>query len=177
MKSIIRLAWINTELLGGIGVALSERGLLRLRMFQPSREAFLALNQSYGKGEYRYEASGTREILEQLRAYLAQELKVFSAPIDWSGYTAFQQAVLQQTARIPYGETRSYGNLAAAVGKPGAARAVGQAEKNNQVPLIIPCHRVIGSSGALVGYGGSEDTSLKQKLLDFERAGLKQARG
>jgi methylated-DNA-[protein]-cysteine S-methyltransferase len=77
---------------------------------------------------------------------------------------------LERTLQIPYGETSSYGEIAAAIGKPKAARAVGQAEKNNQVPLVIPCHRVIGSDGSLTGYGGKGNVDLKAKLLVFEQA-------
>ena len=77
--------------------------------------------------------------------------------------------VLKATQAIPYGETRSYGQVAAVIGKPQAARAVGQAEKRNQVPLVIPCHRVIGSDGSLTGYGGSSNTDLKGRLIAFEK--------
>jgi len=80
--------------------------------------------------------------------------------------------VLQETLSIPYGETRSYGQISAAIGNPKASRAVGQAEKSNQIPLVIPCHRVIGSDGSLTGYGGKDNTDLKAWLLDFEKAGL-----
>jgi methylated-DNA-[protein]-cysteine S-methyltransferase len=95
---------------------------------------------------------------------------MFSVPIDWGGYTQFQKAVLEATQAIPYGETRSYGEIAAAVGNPNAARAVGQAEKRNQVPLVIPCHRVIGSDGGMTGYGGTTNTQLKTDLIDFENS-------
>ena len=76
---------------------------------------------------------------------------------------------MQETLAIPYGETRSYGEVAAAVGRPKAARAVGQAEKSNHAPLVIPCHRVIGSDGSLTGYGGPDNTDLKARLIAFER--------
>ena len=76
---------------------------------------------------------------------------------------------MKETLAIPFGETRSYGEVAAAIGRPKASRAVGQAEKRNQVPLVIPCHRVIGSDGSMTGYGGSENTDLKARLIAFEK--------
>jgi methylated-DNA-[protein]-cysteine S-methyltransferase len=141
-------------------------------MFQKSKAAFLTLNESYREGEYLFSEQETKPALDQLKAYLNYEIKQFSLPIDWSGYTKFQKDVLQETLSIPYGETRSYGQVAAAIGNPKASRAVGQAEKSNQVPLVIPCHRVLGSDGSLTGYGGKDHTDIKAWLLDFEKIGL-----
>jgi len=163
---------LQTEELGLIGVAVTARGLRRLRMFQKSKNDFLVLNESYHEGEYIFSNQETKPGIEQLRAYLNYEIKDFSLPIDWSGYTSFQKDVLQETLSIPYGETRSYGQISAAIGNPKASRAVGQAEKSNQVPLVVPCHRVIGSDGSLTGYGGKDNTDLKAWLLDFEKIGL-----
>jgi len=168
----IYLNILQTEKLGLIGVTVTAKGLRRLRMFQKSDKAFLVLNESYQEGEYTFSDQETKPVIEQLQAYLNYEIKQFSLPIDWSGYTAFQKDVLQETLSIPYGETRSYGQVAAAIGNPKASRAVGQAEKSNQVPLVIPCHRVIGSDGSLTGYGGKDNTDLKAWLLDFEKVGL-----
>ena len=174
MNPTIYLNILQTEKLGLIGVAITAKGLRRLRMFQKSDKAFLVLNESCQEGEYTFSDQETKPVMEQLQAYLNYEIKGFSLPIDWSGYTAFQKDVLQETLSIPYGETRSYGQVAAAIGNPKASRAVGQAEKSNQVPLVIPCHRVIGSDGSLTGYGGKDNTDLKAWLLDFEKAGLKR---
>ncbi|MEW1640756.1 methylated-DNA--[protein]-cysteine S-methyltransferase [Streptomyces sp. NPDC091219] len=101
----------------------------------------------------------------QLRAYFAGELKEFTLPLRLHG-TPFQQRVWDQLLRIPYGETRSYGDLADALGNPGASRAVGLANGKNPVGIIVPCHRVVGANGSLTGYGGGLDR--KQRLLDFE---------
>ena len=171
MAELIALNLIQSEMLGEIGIAVSPRGLLRLRMFQDGKEGFLKLNQAYDEGEYRYSVPETREAVEQIMAYLTGELREFSLPIDWKGYTDFQRDVLRQTLKIPYGQTRSYGEIAQAINRPKAFRAVGQAEKNNQVPLVIPCHRVIGSDGSLTGYGGKENTDIKARLLNFELFG------
>ncbi|MEU8030595.1 methylated-DNA--[protein]-cysteine S-methyltransferase [Streptomyces sp. NPDC049099] len=103
---------------------------------------------------------------EQLAAYFAGELTEFTVELALGG-TPFQRSVWAQLTRIPYGETRTYGELADALGSPGASRAVGLANGRNPVGIIVPCHRVIGSDGSLTGYGGGLDR--KRRLLDFER--------
>ncbi len=108
------------------------------------------------------------EAHRQLDAYLAGELKEFSLPLAPRG-TGFQREVWEALRRIPYGETASYKEIAEAVGRPRAFRAVGMANNRNPIPVIIPCHRVIGSDGGLVGYGGGLD--LKRRLLDLEKRG------
>lgn len=109
-------------------------------------------------------------VAEQLHDYLQGRLKTFTIPIDWSVLRPFQQAVLKVTFAIPYGETRRYGEIAAAIKRPRAARAVGRAEATNPMPLVIPCHRVIGADGKLRGYGGGEGLPTKEWLLKLEGA-------
>jgi methylated-DNA-[protein]-cysteine S-methyltransferase len=106
------------------------------------------------------------ETTDQLEAYFAGELKEFDLPLSLAG-TPFQRTVWAQLQKIPYGETRSYGELADALGNPKASRAVGLANGKNPVGIIVPCHRVVGADGSLTGYGGGLDR--KQRLLDFER--------
>ncbi|KUN03490.1 cysteine methyltransferase [Streptomyces yokosukanensis] len=103
---------------------------------------------------------------EQLSAYFAGELKEFTLELVLKG-TPFQRSVWEQLTRIPYGETRTYGQLADALGNPQASRAVGLANGRNPVGIIVPCHRVVGSDGSLTGYGGGLDR--KRRLLDFEQ--------
>ncbi|MFJ2115066.1 methylated-DNA--[protein]-cysteine S-methyltransferase [Streptomyces sp. NPDC087850] len=105
------------------------------------------------------------ETIRQLGAYFDGELTDFDLPLRLHG-TAFQRSVWEQLRKIPYGETRSYGELAAALGKPGASRAVGLANGKNPIGIIVPCHRVIGSTGGLTGYGGGLER--KQRLLTLE---------
>lgn len=105
------------------------------------------------------------EAIRQLDAYFAGELTEFDLPLHLVG-TPFQLRVWEQLRRIPYGETRTYGELAEALGNPGAARAVGLANGKNPIGIIVPCHRVIGSGGSLTGYGGGLDR--KKRLLAFE---------
>ncbi|GGN92404.1 methylated-DNA--protein-cysteine methyltransferase [Streptomyces albiflavescens] len=105
------------------------------------------------------------EATDQLRAYFAGELKEFTLELRLAG-TTFQRSVWEQLRKIPYGEIRSYGELAEALGNPGASRAVGLANGKNPIGIIVPCHRVVGANGSLTGYGGGLDR--KQRLLDFE---------
>ncbi|MFF0288178.1 methylated-DNA--[protein]-cysteine S-methyltransferase [Streptomyces sp. NPDC005262] len=106
-----------------------------------------------------------QETIRQLDAYFAGGLREFDLPLHLDG-TPFQRSVWEQLRQIPYGETRSYGELADRLGKPGASRAVGLANGRNPVGIIVPCHRVIGAAGSLTGYGGGLER--KQRLLAFE---------
>ncbi|MFE3858213.1 methylated-DNA--[protein]-cysteine S-methyltransferase [Streptomyces griseorubiginosus] len=106
------------------------------------------------------------EAEEQLEAYFAGELKEFTLELRLHG-TPFQRTVWDRLRRIPYGETRGYGELADALGNPKASRAVGLANGRNPIGIIVPCHRVVGANGSLTGYGGGLER--KQRLLDFER--------
>ncbi|MCX4659033.1 methylated-DNA--[protein]-cysteine S-methyltransferase [Streptomyces uncialis] len=106
------------------------------------------------------------ETARQFDAYFAGELTDFDLPFSLDG-TPFQRSVWAQLLRIPFGETRTYGELAEALGNPAASRAVGLANGKNPISVIVPCHRVIGANGNLTGYGGG--LPRKQRLLDFER--------
>jgi methylated-DNA-[protein]-cysteine S-methyltransferase len=106
------------------------------------------------------------ETARQLRAYFAGRLRRFSLPLDFQG-TAFQQSVWQALLTIPFGETRSYAKIARQIGRPKAVRAVGAANGRNPISIVAPCHRVIGSNGALTGYAGG--LAAKQHLLGLER--------
>ena len=105
------------------------------------------------------------EVANQLRAYFAGSLKRFDLPLDLRG-TDFQRRVWRYLETIPYGETRSYRQVADSIGASNAVRAVGAANGANPIPIVVPCHRVIGSGGSLVGYGGGLE--LKKQLLALE---------
>ncbi len=111
------------------------------------------------------EIAPLQQAMEQLRRYLARERVQFTCPLDLHG-TPFQVTVWQELFRIPYGETSSYAEIASAIGRPRAVRAVGAANGANPVTIIVPCHRVIGSNGTLTGYGGGLPT--KRWLLTLE---------
>jgi methylated-DNA-[protein]-cysteine S-methyltransferase len=105
------------------------------------------------------------KVADQLAAYFAGELTEFDLAIELGG-SPFQRRVWEALLDIPYGRTSSYGELAARIGKPGAARAVGLANGRNPIAIVVPCHRVIGASGTLTGYGGGLER--KRHLLDLE---------
>ena len=111
-----------------------------------------------------------KEVVRQLRAYFAGKLEQFDLKLAPEG-TPFQLEVWRRLCDIPYGETISYGELARRIGNPQASRAVGLANGSNPIPIIIPCHRVIGSNGKLTGYGGG--LPIKEKLLALERRQLR----
>ena len=113
-----------------------------------------------------YESPLIKEAATQLTEYLAGTRTTFTFPLAPQG-TPFQLAVWQALQEIPYGETRSYKDIAVRIGKPKACRAVGMANNKNPLAIFIPCHRVIGSNGKLVGYGGG--LGIKEKLLAMEK--------
>ena len=124
-----------------------------------------------GVGGTGSSAEGTDPVLEaaaeQLREYFAAERTVFDLPLELDG-TAFQQQAWRALADIPYGETVSYGEQARRLGRPDAVRAVGAANGANPIPIVLPCHRVIGADGSLTGFGGGLE--VKRRLLDLERS-------
>lgn len=108
-----------------------------------------------------------REARSQISAYLKGRLQTFDLPYDLSRGTAFQQEVWKALTRIPYGRTATYSDMAAAVGNIRAVRAVGMANHRNPLPLIVPCHRVVGKDGSLTGYAGG--LHIKKFLLELEQ--------
>lgn len=115
---------------------------------------------------WRRDDSAFPDVVEQLAAYFAGDLTEFELTYEMAG-TEFQRRVWTALLTIPYGQTRSYGELATQIGAPTASRAVGLANGRNPISIIVPCHRVIGSNGSLTGYGGGIDR--KRTLLDLER--------
>jgi len=117
----------------------------------------------------RSDDSLLRETARQLRAYFAGEIDSFALPLDLQG-TAFQRSVWRELLRIEAGATTSYGNIARALGIPSASRAVGSAVGRNPVSVIVPCHRVVGTSGSLTGYAGGLDRKTSLLRIEAERA-------
>ena len=117
-------------------------------------------------------ASSTDQVLiqckQQLIAYLAGTRREFDVPLDRSAITGFQAEVLRLTSAIPYGEVRTYGELARSMGNPAASRAVGGALARNPLPILIPCHRVLAASGQLTGYSAANGIATKAHLLELE---------
>ncbi len=117
------------------------------------------------ESDWIYNEKPLSEARQQLQEYFAGERKAFDLPLQLYG-TEFQVSVLEALQKIPYGETVSYGEIAKRIGKPKAMRAVGAANGRNPIPIVVPCHRVIGSSGDMTGFGGGIDT--KEALLRLE---------
>jgi len=157
--------------LGRIWAAAGERALLRVLLpGSGGRDRLLRdLAGSHGRVRIAGRNALTAGFFEELNAYFQRKLFVFSTPVAPQG-TDFQQRVWQALRGIPYGETRSYGSVAGQVGLPrGGARAVGQANARNPVPIIVPCHRVVASDGGLGGFSSGLDH--KRRLLRLERGG------
>jgi methylated-DNA-[protein]-cysteine S-methyltransferase len=114
-----------------------------------------------------------REMMRQLQGYFEGRLKSFDVPLEIAG-TEFQKRVWSALRTIPYGQTRSYSQIAAQIGAPRAVRAVGAANGRNPIPIIVPCHRVIGAYGSLVGFGGGLD--WKRLLLNLEATYVERSR-
>ncbi len=154
---------ITASPVGPLLLAGDEAGL-RLISFQLSDHAE-APDQ-----DWQETAAPFTEVIAQLNAYFAGELQSFDVPLAPQG-TAFQLTVWNALLGIPFGETISYGEMARRIGNPNASRAVGLANGSNPIPILIPCHRVIGSNGKLTGYGGG--LPIKEKLLALERKQLR----
>ena len=141
--------------LGTLQIEATERGLCGIRF--PSRSVY----QGPASRKNRFISLAKQE----LNAYFAGELTTFSVPLDWQG-TRFQESVWQALLAIPYGKTVTYGDVARAIGRPRSSRPVGGAVGKNPLPIIVPCHRVIGSDGSLTGFTGGLD--IKIRLLELE---------
>jgi O-6-methylguanine DNA methyltransferase len=154
---------------GTVYVAMDGKKVVALTFGATTEDAFREEVASRTSRPLSRANNVVRHVLDELREYFMGDRQQFSFVPDLSGCTAFQQRVLAAAARIPYGQTRTYGWLARNVRNPAAARAVGQAMARNPVPIIVPCHRVIGSDGGLCGFGGGERRlDLKRTLLEIE---------
>ena len=153
------IEWTETLFVDGLKLRLvaGESGIRAIE-FHPSGPAPGSRNDSNPM---------LRALATQLQNYFAGDLRKFDLPLDFQG-TDFQKRVWCELETIPYGETRSYAQIAARIGAPTAVRAVGAANGANPIPIVVPCHRVIGSSGRLTGYGGG--LPLKKRLLELEGA-------
>lgn len=166
MKSAYSGAIENT-VLGAVWFAFSRDGLVAVGV-RESQASFRERLACMGFNQVVADQDRLEVPLAQMSEYLNGVRRSFDFPIDWSVLTPFQQEVLQATLAIPYGQTRTYAEIAGQVGKPRAARAVGRAEATNPMPVVIPCHRVIGSDGKLHGYGAGEGLPTKAWLLELE---------
>ena len=162
---------LQNSSLGDLWIASTDYGLAAIEWSQDEADFSAYLTKRFKRPtQPNLEKVATAH--QQLDEYLRGARKAFHLPIDWSLLRPFQIQVLQIVFSIPYGCTRTYGEIAYEIGNPNAARAVGRANATNPMPLVIPCHRVIGSDGKLRGYGGGEGLSTKEWLLKLEGAVL-----
>lgn len=154
--------------LGPIWVAVSERGLVAVEIGISQASFFKMLQYRFPGCQLTLDPDWTAEATRQIREYLTGQRQEFDLVIDWSAMTAFQEAALRLTLAVPFGQVTTYGEIARKLGKPLAARAVGRAEATNPMPLVIPCHRVLGTDGGLHGYGAPGGVKTKAWLLELE---------
>jgi methylated-DNA-[protein]-cysteine S-methyltransferase len=152
MRQEIRFAVMDSPI-GPLTLASTEKGLAAVHFGNTNPPEGLI------------DESVHRSAIQQLQEYFDGKRTEFDLPLDLQG-TQFQKAVWHKLQSIPYGETCSYGEIARSIGKPGAARAVGMANHDNPVAVVVPCHRVVGSDGSLTGYAGGLD--VKKRLLAIE---------
>lgn len=153
---------------GPLWVVVSERGLCRIS-YGGSEEETVEWAEQAGLEPAR-DPAAVRPYAEELDEYFAGRRRAFDLPVDLSTVSAFARRVLEATARIPFGRLASYRDIARAIGKPGATRAVGNALGDNPVPIVVPCHRIVRSNGAIGGYTGGLE--IKFRLLTLEGASL-----
>jgi methylated-DNA-[protein]-cysteine S-methyltransferase len=155
--------------IGPLWLAVSEAGLASIH-YGREPEAWLKALRRRGFGALERSAGRTRQARSQILQYLSGRRTTFETPVDWRGVSEFQRRVLEWTAAVPRGQVTTYNAIAARLGKPRAARAVGQALRHNPVPLVVPCHRVVAVDGGLRGYAGKSGVDRKAWLLRLEGA-------
>ena len=162
---------VSHSRVGDLYVAVSERGLIALD-FGLGERNFVERVQRRTKATLVRSRAECAEAMKQVREYLDGKRTTFDLPLDMTTMTAFQRQVLTAAINIPRGKWLTYGEVAKAIGRPQASRAVGQALGHNPVPIVIPCHRVLGSDGSLHGYSGGGGIQTKAWLLQLEGAQL-----
>jgi O-6-methylguanine DNA methyltransferase len=161
---------LNRTPLGDLRFAVSALGLVAVEWVKSQSRLDKYLLRLASRADVTSNPKITRPYAKELDDYLKGKRREFTFPIDWSTLRPFQMKALLAVYAIPYGETRTYAEIAEQIGHPHAYRAVGRANATNPMPLVIPCHRVIGADGKLHGYGGGEGLPTKEWLLLMEGA-------
>jgi methylated-DNA-[protein]-cysteine S-methyltransferase len=162
--------------LGPILIARSDEGVVAVEYLESARGAVASRLLRRGGLEIIEDGTDTEAFYQQILEYLAGNRTRLAWPLDfWLAGSDFQREVLRATAALPYGAVVSYAHLAREIGRPTATRAVAQALRHNPLPIVVPCHRVVGSSGALTGYAGNK-LALKERLLTLEGVPVAHAR-
>jgi len=168
LASPIYIGELNGTSLGDLRLAASDLGLVAVEWADSQLQLDFYLRRINRPIEVNIKKIAP--YAKELREYLNGKRNAFTIPIDWSLFRPFQREALQVVFRIPYGETCTYHDIAIEIGRPNASRAVGRANATNPMPIVIPCHRVIGRDGKLHGYGGGEGLKTKEWLLKMEGA-------
>lgn len=164
--------------LGTIWAAASETGIVAISLWDDGERFAADVLRLTGELPQPWDAADSpasrlvATALAQLDEYLRGERRMFDVPLDWSTVKPFQRAALEQVCTVGYGQTDTYLGIANRLGRPGAVRAVGQANANNPLPIIIPCHRILGTDGKLHGYGARGGLETKAWLLRLEGSWL-----
>jgi methylated-DNA-[protein]-cysteine S-methyltransferase len=154
--------------LGSMCVAMGANGVLRSAFCRDADSFAVELARRGGRLSITHATLPLAPVWEQLQEYFAGVRLSFTVPLDLSALAPFQREVLEFVSRIPAGKVMTYGAVAAALGRPSAARAVGQANSRNPLAVLIPCHRLVGSDGSLRGYAGPDGVGTKRALLALE---------
>lgn len=162
--------------IGTIVLQATSKGICSLEIDSVGKEGNQGINRDLGKFESQEEVAAMvhlKSAIEAIDAYLNRGVSLPELPLDISG-TPFQRAVWQEIARLDHGQSATYGEIAVRIGNPKAMRAVGAAVGANPVPLLIGCHRVLGSGNRITGYSGGEGLPTKRLLLKLERIGFRE---
>jgi len=158
---------------GWAGFAADQKSLRILVLPEERKEDVLCkIKETIVDNNIKEENNGFEKLIQKIKEYFTgKKIKFSNWQLNLDNYTNFQKKILKIVRKIPYGETRSYKWVAQTAGYPRAYRAVGNTMRNNPIPLIIPCHRVIKSNGMLGGFSGKEGIALKRKMIDLESEG------
>jgi len=171
---MVTIGKLENTPVGRIWIAASDDWLVVISLWDEP-ERFLAYIALF-TGEVPNPGAPSNRIVRtavaELDAYLRGELREFTTPIEWAILKPFQREVLERVMAVPYGHTTNYGTIAERIGRPGAMRAVGRANATNPIPIIIPCHRILGADGKLHGYGARGGLETKAWLLRLEGSWL-----
>jgi methylated-DNA-[protein]-cysteine S-methyltransferase len=168
LNNTVSCARIDSTPIGRIWLTFTSKGLKAINIGGSEHEFLRSFPPGF-EIDFSGSQRGVESTVTQILEYLEGVRREFDLSIDWSGVSDFQRNVLSAVYAIPYGETRSYGQIASQIGRPNASRAVGRANATNPIPLVIPCHRVIGADGSLRGYGAGEGIKTKAWLLALEK--------
>lgn len=171
MSNLTWMGIIEESPLGRIWTAVSAEGLVAVSLWD-DQEKFVSQVQKLTGTSPLFDQERVTAVTSQIQQYLHQERREFTLPIDWSVLTPFQGVALRVVFGIEYGRTLTYRDVAQQIGKPKAVRAVGRANATNPMPLVIPCHRVLGSDGKLHGFSAPGGLETKAWLLRIEGSWL-----